>query len=407
MPAERGSTSPPSSDVLVLAHYQWVSPRVMNQVAALTGAGYRVIVARWNRTPDEPSPVQEIDCPVIDVPAPATRGVLSLATAWPRFVAWLSRWARRRRFAIVHCTHPVVLPLALLWRWTRGVEVVYDASELHGIERREGLVPGFDAFGWMLDRIELAFARRCACVLTIDSSDARMARRYRAVNDSVVVLYNVTARDPARAPGTRDPYDGRPAVTYVGGISQDKGAMVALEAMHGVVDHLPDALLVLIGRFHGTTPARYAREIAARGLENAVRIVPWVPRDELAAWLPHARVGLSLHQPVPRFLLLGKGNGRKLFTYMQYGLPVVAPAFGHVGDLVRETGCGRLVDTSDADAVSRAVVELLLDPTAAREMGAHGRRAVQNRYNWEQEQDEFLRHYPSAGEARDRGGPPV
>ena len=67
---------------------------------------------------------------------------------------------------------------------------------------------------------------------------------------------------------------------------------------------------------------------------------------------------------------------------MLAGLPVIAPDFAEeTAAVVREAGCGLLVDTSDAGAIAAAVAALA-DPARREEMGAAGRAAALGRFGW-------------------------
>jgi glycosyltransferase involved in cell wall biosynthesis len=72
----------------------------------------------------------------------------------------------------------------------------------------------------------------------------------------------------------------------------------------------------------------------------------------------------------------------KLFDSILAGLPVVAPFFAdEVAAVVREAGCGVLVDTADPGAVA-AAVQALEDPARRGALGEAGRRAALGRFGW-------------------------
>lgn len=73
----------------------------------------------------------------------------------------------------------------------------------------------------------------------------------------------------------------------------------------------------------------------------------------------------------------------KLYESMACGVPVVCSDTPGQAEYVREANAGIVVPPEDAEAVARAVAVLAADPHAAREMGANGRRAVEERYSWE------------------------
>ncbi|MFQ5806588.1 MAG: glycosyltransferase [Phycisphaerae bacterium] len=64
---------------------------------------------------------------------------------------------------------------------------------------------------------------------------------------------------------------------------------------------------------------------------------------------------------------------------------------------VQEVGCGLLVPPADVDAWAVAMLELLNDPTRARELGRRGRQAFLERFNWEACEPAFLEFYEALG----------
>jgi glycosyltransferase involved in cell wall biosynthesis len=66
---------------------------------------------------------------------------------------------------------------------------------------------------------------------------------------------------------------------------------------------------------------------------------------------------------------------------MAAGRPVVATRVGGVGDVVDDGATGCLVSPGDADAVARALVELLSDPKRAQLMGQTARERVVPRFS--------------------------
>ena len=138
--------------------------------------------------------------------------------------------------------------------------------------------------------------------------------------------------------------------------------------------------LRLIGRFTDGSEAEFAARAVALGVDGRVERLPWLPHAEALARLAECDIGLVLFQP-------GEENHRlalphKLFDCMLAGLPVVAPAFAEeVAAVVREAGCGVLVDSADPGAIATAVAALE-QPERRAAMGEAGRRAAFGRFGW-------------------------
>ncbi|MDD5419887.1 MAG: glycosyltransferase, partial [Methanomicrobiaceae archaeon] len=91
-------------------------------------------------------------------------------------------------------------------------------------------------------------------------------------------------------------------------------------------------------------------------------------------------IGLLLFRPDYYNIYIGLPN--KLFDYMLLGLPIIATDLPEIGRIIREADCGILVDPADAAGIAEAIAYLAERPDEAVRMGANGRRAVEERYNW-------------------------
>jgi glycosyltransferase involved in cell wall biosynthesis len=98
------------------------------------------------------------------------------------------------------------------------------------------------------------------------------------------------------------------------------------------------------------------------------------------AYAASAAVGVS--PIVPSCLNYRYSLPNKLFQYMAAGIPVVASDFPQVREVVEGTASGLVVDTTRPDDIARAISTVLGDAEAAAAMGARGRAAVRDRYNW-------------------------
>lgn len=95
-----------------------------------------------------------------------------------------------------------------------------------------------------------------------------------------------------------------------------------------------------------------------------------------------ARCGIVIDHPISNYL---DSYSTKMFEYMACGIPVVCSDFPLWVRLVGDADCGVSVDPMDPQAAVKAVEALCRNPDEARRLGANGRRAIRERYNWENE----------------------
>jgi len=363
----------------------------------LVAQGHSVRVLLWSDSTGSTTDGHDVaGVPATVITHSRPRGLFRLLATLPLFYGKVLRSLRTDSIDVVHCTHIMLLPLAYIAGKRLGASVIYDAYEYYMHDTRSHLPRALRWIVTLLGMLEDQLVKRIDGVLTVDSADGWLERRYRELNPMTTVLLNVPdTREPRGSAPTAPPrqFGDRPIVVFAGGMSDRKGLHCIVEALQEVAREHPDVLALFIGSFHGKARAKLAEEAGQADLQRNIEVIPWLPYDALLAQLAIADVALALYQPVPRYLLLGRGNGRKIFTYMQAGLPIVGPSFGDIAELILEEDVGLAVDTTDPEAIAAAVLRVLSSPEEARRFGENGRRAVRDRYNWATEEAKLLAVY--------------
>jgi len=78
---------------------------------------------------------------------------------------------------------------------------------------------------------------------------------------------------------------------------------------------------------------------------------------------------------------------------MAYGVPVVATRAGGLVEVIEDGTTGLLVAPGDADALARAIIDLLSKPMRRAEMGRAGRKLVRERFGIEHNVERTLAVY--------------
>lgn len=183
------------------------------------------------------------------------------------------------------------------------------------------------------------------------------------------------------------PYSNRSNdIVYVGGIAAIRGIREMVEAI-GLLPEALEARLCLAGTF---SPAELYNEVCTMPGWKRVKFLGWQTREQVAALLGKARVGLVLLHPT---LCYYDALPVKLFEYMSAGIPVVASDFPVWRKIVEETGCGLLVNPLDPIAIADAIQWLLEHPIEAERMGHLGSEAVNSKFNWHFESKKLLSLY--------------
>lgn len=342
---------------------------VLQMVEDQTGRGWRVVVA----------------CPAVG----ALAGAITDAGAEHR------SWSARR-----FPGPGVAGEVADLARTVRAVapDVVHLHSSKAGLAGRlavRGRTPTiFQPHGWAWQALTGPLARAAAgwerlaaqwTDLVIAVSEAeRTAGLEHGVRGNYAVIPNgvaLTEFRPAdrRAARQRLGLPDAPTAVCVGRLSRQKGQVALVRAWGKVLADLPAARLVLVG--DGPSRARVAAVAAEHALPDAVVLAG--ERGDVADWYAAADVVVlpSLYgEAMPLVPLEAQACGRAV---------VASDVHGVAESLAPDAGA--LVPAGDVDALARAVVARLADPTRAADEGVAGRRFAEARLDVRRTVDEIAR----------------
>jgi glycosyltransferase involved in cell wall biosynthesis len=219
-----------------------------------------------------------------------------------------------------------------------------------------------------LTRILQRFALRRATIL-ISPSQAHateIARELGTLSSPIRVVPNGVRIDssPLR--------NGEPAnenlVLFAGRLDRVKGVTVFLKAAAEVTQRNRYARFIIAGQPHAQLPQSEIDAIIRKhSLEANVKVLGAVSPCELEALYRRASVVV-----VPSHY---ESFGLVALEAMANGVPVVATRTGGLGEIVEDGATGVLVAAGDASETAEAIVRLLSDANARKQMGeaAHAR----------------------------------
>lgn len=288
---------------------------------------------------------------------------------------------------VVHVHDPELIPLVLAWRTLRRRAAVYDAHEdlVGQIEGKAYLPDAIKPLASLVARGVVGLADRCFDGIV--ASTETVLSFYRNPNRQVVRNYPLLSDFPAVAEVEKEPGQ----VAYIGSIS---GAR-QVDRMFDMVRQTPGAHLVIAGK---PTPdvAHHFEEISA---DDPITWLGHIPGETIPDILAKSVVGVAFFRPIRNYQ---KALPTKLFEYMAAGIPFISTDLPFLVELFSGHDCGVFVDTSqDAEAASAALAELMADPQRCRRMGANGRKAIEERFNFEAEVDRLVAVEQAALRRRD------
>jgi len=305
-----------------------------------------------------------------------------------RFLLALGVWRQVLRhgpFRLVHFHDPELVPaMAILAVLSPGTYTLFDIHEDLALQMasKRYLPP------WA----RLPAARLTAFMLRMAGSlfsgfapaTEAIARHWPPAQTRVVHNYPKALFTAALTPP--DPH----RVLYVGGLSQERGILNALQALAAARRQRPLLRLELVGWIMDGDTGRAIRAAVAEGW---CLHIPYLAPEALARHAAGAGIGLVTLLPRPNYL---ESLPTKLFEYMAMGIPVLASDFPLWRVLVEGSGSGR-VTAPHPEALAAALVQMCSDPQALGRHAQAGREAYRDRYRWEVEAGNLRWHLRQAG----------
>ena len=295
---------------------------------------------------------------------------------------WLIGYCLKHRYDLYHLHDPDLIVLGFVLKLC-GRKVVYDVHESYPMVILDRdwiprLLRPMLSCAWR--RLEAAFVRQADLTVA-----AHEPVRQQFPNGNVATVHNYPILQDFVAVKPQ-PMAARPQrVIYHGDLTEQRGLLT----MVGAIARVDPALEATL-RLGGSLASPLQDRIAGMPGMRRTSYLGWLDKDRLAEELGMARVGLVLLHPTHNYRII---RPNKLYEYMAASLPVIVSDFSHWREVVVSAQCGLLVDPLDSAKIAQAIEYLLTHPEEAAAMGARGRRAVQERYNWQAERHALVNAY--------------
>ncbi|PYV17732.1 MAG: glycosyltransferase WbuB [Acidobacteria bacterium] len=313
---------------------------------------------------------------------------------------WLSLKAYARRpFKILHAWNPPDLIFLVAWFYRLfGVRFIFDHLDLSP-ELYLAKFSRKDFFYRLVCLAERLSFKTAAVSLATNQSFREIAieRGGKSPDRVFIVRVSPVPQKMRRAGTFPELKEGKPLlVVYLGVMGPQDGVDIFIEAVEYLVKtkRRTDTQFALIGG--GTEQPRLKQMANEKGLGPAVKFTGRLPFEDVARYLSTADVGAA---PDPLNDMNDRSTMGKILEYMCYEIPVV---------LFELTEGRRSADNSalyakpnDPVDFAEKINQLLDSESLRRELGARGRRRIEEVFNWEIDRAQLLRAYEVALSSRD------
>ncbi|MDO9512188.1 MAG: glycosyltransferase family 4 protein [Bacteroidales bacterium] len=232
---------------------------------------------------------------------------------------------------------------------------------------------------WLAGHFEKYFVKN---LYGIVAATQPIADVFYSIGKPVIVIRNFPMLHEFKTINRDSPVSG--LLCYLGSVSKVRGIKEVIESLT-----LSSSKLLLAGSY---SPEGLRAELCTMSGWERVEEFGTVDRNKVKEILETASIGLVTLLPAANFI---ESLPIKMFEYMAAGLPVIASDFPLWKEIVEVSGCGICVNPEKPKEIAAAVIRLRDDPELASAMGARGKAAVLEKYNWKNEEALLLEYYHS------------
>ncbi len=171
-------------------------------------------------------------------------------------------------------------------------------------------------------------------------------------------------------------------ICYIGGISRIRGIVELVKSLE-----YTNTVLHLAGEFESE---KLKNEVMSLKGWKKVKYYGFVDRQIIKKILGKVKIGVVTLHPTINYLY---SLPIKMFEYMSAGIPVLASNFPFWRDIIEKNNCGVLVNPLNPKEIADGINYLLNNDDLMKQMGLNGRKAVENKYNWENEEKKLVKLY--------------
>ncbi|MEE9162856.1 MAG: glycosyltransferase family 4 protein [Candidatus Neomarinimicrobiota bacterium] len=367
--------------LMVSSVHRWDDVRIYHKEArSLAKIADVRLVAVQGRTPVRlPDAAISVECLPLNGAQPGNGEPILLRL---RRIAAIARRVLQWKYDVLHFHDPELIPVGWLAK-LRGKPVIYDIHEDYPAQilskiwiNRLFRAPSSRLFSFF----ENLFARRLRFLIT---AGPILKERFEKINPSTEVIGNFPLSHELNHPTAWHRKNND--ICFVGFITRIRGLSEVMEAL----DSVNGVTLNLAGSFFSK---EFEQELASRQAWDKVRHWGWSERETVAKILGISKIGIVTFLPYPNHFDL---RSNKMFEYMSAGIPVIASHFPAWKNVIDRYECGICVDPENPEEIAEAIKYLLHNDKIAQQMGANGRQAVEQTFNWEREEKKLFKVYQS------------
>ncbi|MDA8173772.1 MAG: glycosyltransferase family 4 protein [Nitrospiraceae bacterium] len=282
------------------------------------------------------------------------------------------------RADVYHCHEPESLITAVRLKKVLGCKVVFDSHEMYSATLAQRFPKVLQApVMKVYQRFEKTKVKKCDFVIGATQSISRYLAQTAGPDRTETILNG--AMPDILGPARSNHWGEETVICHNGSLEFARGLKCIIEAIRKVAAKHAVKFRI-VGDVFGRDRQWLDSYIKKHGMEDIVQRTGWLEYLKIGPAISGCHIGLIAFDKLPNHVIAAPN---KLFNYMHFGMPVVAP--DHCTDisrLIEDEQCGLVVRGNSASSYADALNYLVENRNRALEMGLNARKASDTKYSW-------------------------
>lgn len=277
---------------------------------------------------------------------------------------------------VYHFHDPELLPLALKLKKKNKI-VVFDSHEdIFANIKEKAYIPNIlkPIISFLLTLVETYVLKRIDGVISVTP---HICNKLRKLNKNTVMITNY----PILGERKSENFNRKKSLVFAGGVMNQWKHEFVLDALALCEDK------EVVYNLCGPTYTDYMESLTQHKSWSRVNYYGILNKQEVDKIYNESSIGIAT-------LIYGKNVGgklgsignTKLFEYMAAEIPFICTDFVLWKEIVDKYDCGICVEPTNAEQIAKAIDFLISNPQKRDEMGRNGRKAVEEVYNWKNQE---------------------
>ena len=216
-------------------------------------------------------------------------------------------------------------------------------------------------------------SKYCDKIICVSENDRKLSLKYKiSSEDKLITIYNGVEVNEVQNSKIKIQNDNSKfKIIFVGRLAEPKDPLLLIRAFGGLTEEVKSkAEILIVGE--GGKRKELEKFIHEKKLNEKVKLLGELPREKVFEILRESDI----------FVLTSNWEGFPItiLEAMSCGLPVIVSNVGGVSEVV-DNSVGYLIKRADKEALKRALVQLIENPSLREKMGRNARKRIEDNFS--------------------------